>query len=315
MYGTLQQAFLGDEVDRLLLENHSMFALTSSNRPSYGAVPDPEVTMSLDESDVNGAITELAAARGISTTDLAEQVFVLSGGEHDTQARAQAVVELAAMDEDELAEVGLAAKGKKVKNNLDDDEDEDDEDPDDEDIRESEHMGYEGPKPKPGKRRTRPVQVRRRGQTPFGGEGGSPDGGSGASGTGDGGSMAATGRRMLVRAGYGYETVALSEDEEWAEAEIARLTQEHPTVGLGNSQGGPGVAHVGKHFDFDIYDTGTVADDATRPSDDLLAEVQRYVWLHKSMSKPKAYGANTPGKLAGKYPGTGPSGKPQTTAA
>jgi len=87
---TLQRAFFGDEVERIQLEHHNLFALTSTRVPSYGILPDPdpEVTMSLDESDVNGAITELAAARSISTTDLAEQVFVLSGGGSTTRKHA-----------------------------------------------------------------------------------------------------------------------------------------------------------------------------------------------------------------------------------
>jgi hypothetical protein len=196
----------------------------------------------------------------------------------------------------------------------------------DEDDHESEHQGNEGPKPRPGRRHTRPVQVRRRGQTPFGGEGGSPDGGSGASGTGDSGSMAASApRRALVRAGRGYETVALSEDEEWAEAEIARLTAEHPTVGLASMRDaknygtvvidGQGVTpNVNKHFDFQVYDVG--ARDDGDPSDpggaDTASVIARLQANHPEFFQEKPYGANRRGKLAGKYPGTGPSGKPQT---
>lgn len=65
------------------------------------------------------------------------------------------------------------------------------EDPDDE--HESEHQGNEGPKPKPGKRHTRPVQVKRRGQYPVG-EGSGADGGAGASG----GEMAASAGYMKL---------------------------------------------------------------------------------------------------------------------
>lgn len=73
------------------------------------------------------------------------------------------------------------------------------------------------------------------------------------------GEMAASApRRRLVRAGYGYETIALSADEAWADEEIARLAQDHPRVGLSapafdtpNDLGG-----VQKYFDFDVYDVG-----------------------------------------------------------
>ena len=278
----------------------------------------------LTEDDVENAIAELAAERGIGITELSEQVLMLTGGERDSVSRAQAVVELANMPGDEAAAlVGLAAKGKKKGWDEDDpdEEDETEEDDGDEDIHESEHQGqrgtgYEGPKPKrPArkKRATKPVRVKRRGQSPFGGEGGAPEGGAGATG----GAMAASApRRALVRAGDGtYGTIALSEDEVWADEEVARLQAEHADARVGlsapafdtpNDLGGPQ-----KYFDFDVYDTGTVQDDQTKPSDELLSEVQRYLWIHESMSKPKAYGSVRKGKLAGRYPGTGPSGKPQ----
>jgi len=194
-----------------------------------------------------------------------------------------------------------------------------DDDDGDEDIRESEHQGNEGPKPRPGKRRTRPVQVRTRGQSPFGSEGGSPDGGTGPSG------VAASGKRMLVRAGYGYETIALSEDEEWAEAEIMRLAAKHPTVGLAGMRDprnygtvmvdGQGVTpNVSRHFDFDIHDVG--ARDDGDPSDpegaDTASVIARLQANHPEFFTEKPYGANRRGRLAGPYPGTGPSGKPQT---
>jgi hypothetical protein len=299
---TLQRAFFGDEVERIQLEHHNLFSLTSTRVPSYGVLPDSEVSMSLDESDVNNAIMELAAARGISITDLAEQVFVFSGGQHDTQARAEAVVELAGMDPRELAELGLTAKGKakKVKNDLDDDEDEYDEDPD---IHVSENQGNQGPTPRPGKRK---VRVRTRGQTPFGGEGGAPDGGSGASGMGDGGSMAASApRRGLVRAGDGsYMTVALSEDEQWAADEIARLTAEHPTVGLASMRdsrnysavkfdNAPGVTpNVNKHYPFEVYDVG--ARDDGDPSDpeggNTASVIARLQAAHPEFFQERPYG-------------------------
>jgi len=281
---------------------------------------------------------------------------MLSGGEHDTEARALAVVELASMDEDEALSLTVSASERKKFaksgvampgghfpiHDLDhlaaakafyhqgkhagQDPEEirahinrraralggeglDDEDGD-EDGHESEHQGNEGPKPRPGRRHTRPVQVRRRGQSPFGSEGGGPESREGPSG------VAATGRRMLVRAGRGYETIALSEDEEWAEAEIARLTAEHPTVGLARTFDTPNdLGDMQKHFDFEVYDVG--ARDDGDPSDtDAAKEIARVLKEHGGTGLfdggGAAYGNSTRGKRAGKYPGTGPSGKPQT---
>ena len=234
----------------------------------------------------------------VPVTDLAEAVFMLSGEEHDTEARAAAVIELANMDPAEL--VALAAKA-------DADEDEDEEDEDDEDIRISEHHGHEGPRPKPPrkrKRKTRPVQVKRRGQSPFGSECGAPEGGEGPSG----GEMAATApKRRLVRAGHGYETVALSEDYEWADSEVLRLARENPRVfDVPNDLGGPV-----QHFDFDIHDTGSSRDPSESVTD-IDGEISRYLAAYRGyFGKENPHGSTRKGKLAGPYPGTGPSGKPQ----
>ena len=98
-----RQAYLTDEVARIQLENNGMFAFSNSRKPQYAglAVAEPEVTLTdLDEDDLDGAMCELASMRGVSVTDLAEQVLVLSGGERDTYSRAVALAELAAMDED-----------------------------------------------------------------------------------------------------------------------------------------------------------------------------------------------------------------------
>jgi len=105
----LRQAFLADEAARIQAENSDLFAFSSSHRPACGtALEEPEISLTdLDESYVNTAIAELAAERGVPVTDLAEAVFMLSGEEHDTEARAMAVIELANMDPDEM--VSLAA--------------------------------------------------------------------------------------------------------------------------------------------------------------------------------------------------------------
>lgn len=211
----------------------------------------------------------------------------------------------------------LAAKGKKTPKALDD---EDEEDEDDEDDHESEHMGYEGPKPKkPGKKRaTRPVQVKRRGQSPFGSEGGAPEGGAGPSG----GEMAASApRRRLARAGDGsLMTVALTEDEAWADAEVARLAQEHPRVGLSapSAFDTPGdLGGVQRHFDFQVFDVGARDDgdptDENASTDEIIARLQRE---HPGMfGRERPQSGNRRGRLAGRYPGTGPSGKPQNLAS
>ena len=321
----IRRAFLADEVSRLQSENSGMFAFTGSRVPSYGtAVADPEPTAAdIDDDTVDTALSELASQRGLSLSQVSEAVTELTGGLRDTQSRAMAVIELAAMPEDEaaaLVELAAKSKGKKP---LDDDEDEeDDEDEDDLADHLSEHQGNEGPKPKPGKgKKRKPVQVKRRGQSPFGGEGGSPEGGAGASGAGEGGAMAASApRRRLVRAGRGYETIALSEDEAWADEEIARLQAEHTRVGLSaptfdtpNDLGG-----VQRYFDFQVYDVGARDDgDPTDPdggnTDAIIARLQRD--HNEYFSPSKTYGANTKGKLAGRYPGTGPSGKPQNLAS
>ena len=98
-----RQAYLTDEVDRVLLENSGMFALSNGRKPQYAglAVAEPEVTLTdLDDDDLDGAMAELASQRGLTLTDVAGQVLVLSGGERDTHSRAIALLELAALDED-----------------------------------------------------------------------------------------------------------------------------------------------------------------------------------------------------------------------
>ena len=322
----VRQAYFSDELARLQSENSGLFAFSNSRVASYGtAVPDPEPTMAdLDDDLVDGAFTELAAQRGVSITELGEQILALTGGERDMQSRALAVAELAAMPPDEAgALLDLAAKGTKGWDDPDE-EDETDEDDEDEDDHPSEHQGNEGPRPKKPrkkKRATRPVRVRRRGQH-VAAEGGAPTGGAGPSGGGaygsEGGAMAASApRRALVRAGDGtYGTIALSEDEQWADEEVARLQAEHTRVGLSapvfdtpNDLGGPQ-----RHFPFVIYDVGARDDgDPTDPDGGntaaIIARLQRD--HNEYFSPSKAYGANTKGKRAGKYPGTGPSGKPQ----
>jgi hypothetical protein len=269
----LRQAFLDDEVARLQVENQGLFAFGNTRRPSYGIVPDPEVTVAdLTDDDIDGALAELREQRGVSVTELSEQVLILTGGERDAQSRAMAVLELASMDVVSLA--AKASNGKKAKKAAMDDEDPDDEDEDEDDF----DGQVTGPKPrKPSKRHkaTKPVQVRKRGQDLLGfGEGGNAEGGGGASGAGEGGAMAASApRRALVRAGDGsLMTVALSEDEAWASAEVDRLAQENPRICLSaksNFTVQPGrpdlpgpwdtpgtTAHMEKAYDFEVHDVG-----------------------------------------------------------
>ena len=308
----IRHAYLTDELARLQAENSGMFAFANSRVPSYGtAVPERDPSMAdIDDELVDFTLAELSAERGIGIAELSGCVLELTGGERDSVSRGQAVIELANMAPDEL--LGLAAKKGKKKKPPDDEDDDgaDDEDLSDEDIEDlSEHMaenqGNQGPKPRKSRKRRKPVPVKR-GQSPFGGEGGEgPSGGAGPSGTGEGGSMAASApRRALVRAGDGsFMTVALSEDEQWADSEVARLQEEHADARVGlaaRTFDVPGdLGGVQRHFPFEVHDVGTVQDDQTKPSDELLSEVQRYLWIHKSMSKPKAYGSVRKGKLPG----------------
>jgi hypothetical protein len=102
-------------------------------------------------------------------------------------------------------------------------------------------------------------------------------------------------------------TIALSQDEEWADAEVARLTQQNPRVfDVPNDLGGPV-----QHFGFDIHDVGSSRDPAESVTD-IDAEISRYLAAYRGyFGKEAPHGAVRKGRLAGKYPGTGPSGRPQ----
>ena len=191
----------------------------------------------IDDDTVDTAVTELAAERGIGITELSVAVLELTGGERDSVSRGQAVIELANMPEDEL--VGLAAKGQEAKP-ADDDEDEDDDmaDQDIEDMAEhmAEHQGNEGP----ASRRASQAQAQEAAGAgeaaraiPFGGEGGAPAGGAGPASAARTAVRAAAWPRALPGAhwsgpGTAYETVALSEDEEWATDEVAGSPRSTP---------------------------------------------------------------------------------------
>ena len=91
-----RQAYLADEVDRRSLS-------ANSRTPQYAglAVAEPGATLSsLDEDNLDGAMAELADQRGLSLTEVSEQVLILAGGERDCVSRAIALLELAALDED-----------------------------------------------------------------------------------------------------------------------------------------------------------------------------------------------------------------------
>ena len=309
-----------------------MFALSSSRKPSYGtAVAEPEVTLAdLSEDDLDGAMAEIAEWRGVSLTDVAEQVDILAGGQRDTYSRIVALTELAALDEDtalalavstekrdELADrgkgwafpdgswpvhdakhVGIAKaflkQGKTggkspaaIKAHInraaarlgipgvDTDGDDDTEDATD---REAERRPRK-PRGEPPKRK--PVQVRQRGQlhpssgwsssagSPAGyggGGGGGQDVSGGGPNGGDGAAM--TGKRMAVRVGNTYQTVALTDDQadELGLAAdrggpVARIMNRNPEyfVSLASDTpspfDGPGTREeVGKHFDFEVHE-------------------------------------------------------------
>ena len=154
--------------------------------------------------------------------------------------------------------LGLAAKDKPKGKPFGLDDDEDEEDGEDDEGDDDEEDETRPPPRRPA--RSGPV-------SPPGSSGGAsgwqpravePGGGAGPSGEGEGGAMAASApRRRLVRAGHGYETVALSEDQEWAEAEADRL------IALAASRNAPSafdlarhLGNVEEHYDFEVYDVG-----------------------------------------------------------
>jgi hypothetical protein len=113
----LRAAFLADEASRIVQENSDLFAFSNSRRPSYGtAVPDPEATAAdLTPDEVDAAVFELAAVRGMDPADVLDQVAALAGGKRDTASRAAALVELAAMDADvdaPLLELAVSAEAR-----------------------------------------------------------------------------------------------------------------------------------------------------------------------------------------------------------
>jgi hypothetical protein len=100
-------------------------------------------------------------------------------------------------------------------------------------------------------------------------------------------------------------TVALSEDQAYAGAEVARLARENPSAfDTPNDLGG-----VQQHFPFPVHE---VSRDDTESVTDIDAEINRYLAEHSGMfGRDKPQSGNRKGRLAGRYPGTGPSGKPQ----
>ena len=163
---------------------------------------------------------------------------------------------------------------------------------------------------------TKPVQVVRRGQYPVG-TGGEPGGGEGPSGGpsgggayGGSGDVSATARRMAVRVGNSYQTVALSGDQ-LGELGLAadrggpvdRIMNRNPeyVVGLANRsfynevpsafEGDPSV--LLKKPGFEVHEI--TDEDPTDPDgghvDAIIARLQRD--HNQYFSPSKAYGANT----------------------
>lgn len=141
----------------------------------------------------------------------------------------------------------------------------------------SEHMGYEGPKPTPGKKHTRPVQVRKRGQHSFFGEGGEADGGTGASG----GEMAAS-------AGYLKLAQAAGDGDPAAIALLANTDSKNVNPAVGPFDTGT-TKNVLKHFPFELDEIEwEEAKQDTRTTD----EIARLLTEATGMFGEKPYGAN-----------------------
>jgi hypothetical protein len=168
----------------------------------------------------------------------------------------------------------------------------------------AENQGNQGPKPRPGKHHTRPDQIRRRGQYPSG-EGGGPDGGSGASG----GEMAASTPR-----GYSRGFMKLAQDaadgDPAAIVLLANRDAKNYRAVVGPFESGTTQDMV-RHFDFDVDDVGA-RDDGDPTDDRSHDEIVRLLAKAAGLFAEKPISGNQKGKRAGKYPGTGPSGKPQT---
>ena len=123
----------------------------------------------------------------------------------------------------------------------------------------------------------------------------------------------------MVRAGYGYETVALSEDCEWAEAEAGRLVALAASRNPGSSHSafdGPGtVESVQQHYPFEVYDVGSHPEDGD-PSDEdastdaIIARLRRGHPGVFGLDKPQS--GNRKGRLAGPYPKPARAGSPRT---
>ena len=359
-----------DEVARLAVEHGTgMMALAAPVTKSYYPPVDtePEMTLTdLGDDELDLAMAELAGQRGISLTEVSEQVDVLAGGERDTQSRAVALLELAAMDSDAALSLSVSAekrdaladKGRGyalpdgsfpvddakhvgvakiffkqgklaghpahvVRSHISkaaarlgvpglDDEDGDDDTEDSADREVARRKPKGKPKGKPAHpatsgHATKPVQVARRGQYPSG-TGGEPGGGEGPSGGGAyGGSadVSATARRMAVRVGNTYQTVALTHDQLGelglaggdALSPVDRIARRNPEyfalAATPLAFDGPGVGpNVGQHFDFEVHE---ITDED--PTDDRSAkEIARVLKEHGGTGLfgggGAAYGAN-----------------------
>lgn len=326
----VREAHLQDEVARYAdMLTRPRRALDGVALTAFEDCTDPAIELTHD--DIDGARYELTARFGgmLDTGDVESAVLSLSGGERDEASQARALVELAAMSPREvtrlvadrtaaltvtaghrrrLATEGQALPGgafpvhdlhhlryaevqhkegnnaghpasvvrahlKKAAARLGVDSKLDDGDEDD---------GQDESRPRQRKARKAP-RTSQHGQR-AGEEGGDGFGG-GASGMDTGGPSGGDGAAM---------TVSLADDP--VGYYVALANEE-------NVSSGP----LQKHFDFEIHDVGSHPESGS-PSVDVEREVARYL----AQCSEKPISGNRKGRLAGRYPGTGPSGKPQS---
>jgi hypothetical protein len=184
---------------------------------------------------------------------------------------------------------------------LDDDGDDDTED------RADREVARRKPRSRRYPHHTKPVQVARRGQHQFFGEGGEAEGGAGPSGAGEGGATLAA-RRVAVRTPHGYRTLALTSDQAGElgygadrGGPVDRIMARNPELFLANTDAkrynpaavgpfdpGPG-GHVGKHFDFEVHE---VSRDDTENDTRTTDEIARLLAVADSvMGREKPYGS------------------------
>lgn len=320
----IREAHLQDEVARYAdMLTRPRRALDGVALAAFEDRTDPAVELTHDV--VDGARYELTARFGgmLDTGDVESAVLSLSGGERDEASQARALVELAAMSPREVTRLvadrtaaltvtaehrrRLATEGQALPGGAFP-------------VHDLHHLRYaevqhkegnnaghpasvvrahlkkaaarlgvdsklddEDDRPRQRKARKAPRTSQRGQRVPsldgdaFGTSGGGLDAGGP-----DGGGGAAM-------------TVSLSEDP--VGFYLALAAEE-------NVSSGP----LEKHFDFEIHDVGSHPESGS-PSVDVEREVARYL----AQCSEKPISGNRKGRLAGRYPGTGPSGKPQSS--